>query len=116
MAQRNECLAVENRILRAQLKGRVKLSDVERATLGEIGDQLGRKGLDEVVNVARPDTILAWYRKLVARKFGGSKARRGSGRRRINREVEQLLVRMARENRDWAMTGLRGGGVGQSGV
>ena len=115
LAQRNECLAVENRILRAQLKGRVKLSDVERATLGEIGDQLGRKGLDEVVNVARPDTILAWYRKLVARKFGGSKARRGSGRRRINREVEQLLVRMARENRDWAITGLRGGALANLG-
>jgi hypothetical protein len=27
--------------------------------------------------VARPDTILAWYRKLVARKFDGSKARQG---------------------------------------
>ncbi len=37
----NEYLDVENRILRAQLKGRLKLSDAERATLGEIGDRLG---------------------------------------------------------------------------
>jgi transposase InsO family protein len=51
--------------------------------------------------VARPDTILAWYRKLVARKFDGSKVRRGPGRPRIRREVEQLIVRMASENRDW---------------
>src|SRR5947209_16565769 len=51
-----------------------------------------------------PDSILAWYRKLVARKFGGSKARRSPGRPRIRREVEQLIVRMAEE----AMTGLRG--------
>jgi len=29
--------------------------------------------------VARPDTILTWYRKLVARKFDASEARRGSG-------------------------------------
>src|SRR2546426_10570575 len=48
-----------------------------------------------------PDTILAWYRKLVARKFDGSKARRGPGRPRIDRAVEQLIVRMAEENRDW---------------
>jgi hypothetical protein len=57
------------------LKGRLKLSDVERATLGEIGHRLGRKVLGEVASVARPDTILAWYRK--------------------------LIVRMASENRDW---------------
>jgi hypothetical protein len=54
-----------------------------------------------VANVARPDTILAWYRKLVARKFDGSKARRGPGRPRIKAEVEQLIVRVAKENRDW---------------
>jgi hypothetical protein len=40
---RNEYLAAENRILKAQLKGRLKLSDAERATLGEIGHRLGRK-------------------------------------------------------------------------
>jgi hypothetical protein len=98
---RNEYLAAENRILKAKLKGRLKLSDAERATLGEIGHRLGRKVLGEVANMARPDTILAWYRKLVARKFDGSKARRGPGRPRIKREVEQLIVRMAKENRDW---------------
>jgi putative transposase len=98
---RNEYLVAENRILKVQLKGPLKLSDAERATLGEIGHRLGRKVLGEVANVARPDTILAWYRKLVARKFDGSKARRSPGRARIKREVEQLIVRMAEENRDW---------------
>jgi hypothetical protein len=105
---RNEYLAAENRILKAQLKGRLRLSDAERATLGEIGHRLGRKVLDEVANVARPDTILAWYRKLVARKFDGSKARRGPGRPRIKREVEQLIVRMAEENRDWGYDRIAG--------
>jgi putative transposase len=85
---RQEYLVAENRILKAQLKERLKLSDSERATLGEIGHRLGRKVLDEVATVARPDTILGWYRKLVARKFDGSKARRGPGRPRIKREVE----------------------------
>ena len=40
---RNEYLAAENRILKAQSKGRLKLSDAERAKLGEIGHRLGRK-------------------------------------------------------------------------
>jgi putative transposase len=90
------------------LKGRLKLSDAERATLGEIGHRLGRKVLGEVATVARPDTVLGWYRKLVARKFDGSKARRGPGRPRIAREVEQLIVRMASENRDWGYDRIAG--------
>src|SRR5215475_7630595 len=88
----NEYLAAENRVLKAQLKGRLKLSDTERARLGEIGHRLGRNALAEVATVARPDTILAWYRKLVARKFDGSEARRGSGRPRVKLELEQLIV------------------------
>jgi putative transposase len=103
-----EYLAAENRILKARLKGRLKLSDAERATLGEIGHRLGRKILSEVASVAQPDTILAWYRKLVARKFDGSKARRSPGRPRIKREVEQLIVRMAKENRDWGYDRIAG--------
>ena len=98
---RNEYLAAENRILRGQLKGRLKLSDAERAKLGEIGRRLGRKALGEVATAALPDTILAWYRRLVARKFDGSQKRRTPGRPRINREVEELIVRMAEENRSW---------------
>jgi putative transposase len=98
---RIEYLAAENRVLKAQLKGRLQLSDAERATLGEIGHRLGRKVLAEVATVARPDTILAWYRMLAARKFDGSKARRSPGRPRIKREVEQLIVRMAKENHNW---------------
>src|ERR671939_815790 len=73
----NEYLAAENRILRAQLPPRLRLSDPERATLAEIGRRLGRKALKDVACVAKPDTILAWYRRLIAQKFDGSKYRRG---------------------------------------
>jgi hypothetical protein len=34
---RNEYLVTENRILRSQIKGRLRLSDGERKALGEIG-------------------------------------------------------------------------------
>lgn len=105
---RNEYLAAENRILKVQLNGRPKLSDGDRKTLGEIGHRLGRKVLADVATIARPDTILGWYRKLVARKFDGSKARRGPGRPRIKREVEELIVRMASENRGWGYDRIAG--------
>ena len=79
----------------------MRLSDAERASLGEIGFRLGRKALSEVATVAQPDTILAWHRRLIARKFEGSRARRDRGRPRIDREVEGLIIRMAEENRSW---------------
>ena len=105
---RNEYLAAENRILKAQLKGRPDLSDAERGALGEIGRRLGRKILADIATIARPDTILGWYRKLVARKFDGSKARQYPGRPRIKREVEELILRMASENRDWGYDRIAG--------
>jgi len=98
---RNEYLAAENRILRAQIKTRLQFSDAERVTLGEIAHRLGRKSLEEIAVSAKPDTILGWYRKLIANKFDGSKARRTHGRPRINEETENLVVRMAKENPSW---------------
>src|SRR5207249_7503442 len=65
---RNEYLAAENRILRGQIKGRLLLSEGEKATLAEIGHRLGRRALEDVAATAKPDTILGWYRKLVANK------------------------------------------------
>jgi hypothetical protein len=61
--------------LKARLQPGWRLSDGERATLAEIGKRLGRKGLKQVARLAKPDTILAWYRRLVAEKFDGSKQR-----------------------------------------
>ena len=79
---RNEYLATENRILRNQLKGRLRLSNDERISLAKIGKQLGRKALEEVAQIVRPETILAWHRKLVAKKFDGT----GSGETRRRRQ------------------------------
>ena len=48
---RNEYLAAENRILRGQIKGRLLLSDAEKATLAEIAHRLKRKALEELAAV-----------------------------------------------------------------
>jgi hypothetical protein len=84
---RNEYLAAENRILRAKIKGRLQLSNGEKRTLAEIAHRLGCKALAEVATAAKPDTILRWFRKLVApslmdrhasNRLGGRGLRRGS--------------------------------------
>ena len=83
----NEYLAAENRILRAHLSARMRLSDPQCSTLAEIGKRLSRSALQQVVCVAKPDTILAWYRRLIARKFDGSKFRTSPGRPRVMRQA-----------------------------
>src|SRR6266849_3984693 len=97
----NEYLAAENRSLRAKLPSRLRLSNPERATLAEIGKRPGRRALQEVARVAKPDTILVWYRRLIARKFEGSRYGQYPGRPRIRPELEALVVRMAREYSGW---------------
>jgi putative transposase len=97
---RNTYLMVENRILRSQITGRVLLTGAERKTLAELGQQLGRKALAEVATIAQPDTILAWHRTFADQKVD-SEPRTSVGRPRIDKEVEDLVVRMARENRSW---------------
>ena len=74
---RNEYLAAENRILLEQLQGRLRLTDLQRKTLAEIGYRLGRKALAKVANIVKPETILSWYRKLVARKVRWIESTRG---------------------------------------
>jgi hypothetical protein len=98
---RNAYLGTENRILRQQMTGRVPLSDSDRLALAEIGQQLGRKVLAEIATIAKPDTILAWHRTCVAQPCDGTQPRRSIGRPRIDKALENLVVRMARENRSW---------------
>jgi putative transposase len=98
---RNEYLVTENRILRHQIKGRLRLHDGERKALVEIGQKLGKQALQEVATRVKPDTILGWHRKRVAQQFDGSPPRKAPGRPRIDEELEALVIRLAQENRSW---------------
>ena len=105
---RNEYLVVENRILRNQIKGRLRLNDGERRTLAEIGNRLGKRALEAVANIVKPETLLGWHRRLVAKKFDGSKNRQYPGRPRIATDIEELVVRLAQENKSWGYDRIAG--------
>jgi len=86
---RNAYLVAENRMLRQQINGRIPLTESDR------------KALAEIATVATPDTILAWYRQYAAQKVDTSAAPKSVGRPRMDKAVEELVLRMARENRSW---------------
>jgi putative transposase len=68
---------------------------------------IGRKGLFEISTLVTPDTLLRWYRRLIAKKYDGSKSRK-PGRPRTGVEIEELILQMARENLTWGYTRIRG--------
>ena len=103
-----EYLREENRVLREQLGSRpLRLTDAQRRRLAVRGQKLGRRVLMQVAGIVTPDTILRWYRRLVAQANGGS-ARRGRGRPMTRRDVAALVVRIAVENPQWGYTRIRG--------
>ena len=59
------------------------------------GMNLSSKVLRALDTVVTPDTLLAWHRKLIARKYDGS-AKRGPGRPRVMEEIRKLVVQPSR--------------------
>ncbi len=92
-------------MLREQLGGtKPRLNNSQRRRLAGAGKRLGRAQLRELATLAKPETILGWYRKLIARKYDGSK-NRGPGRPRTRRDIVALVIRMANENPTRGYTG-----------
>ena len=102
-------LLEENRILRAERgRRRLRLTDDQRRRLAVKGKGLGRRRLGNIAGIVTPDTILRWSRRLVAKKYDGSKTR-VPGRPRTKPDIAALVVRMANENPTWGYTRIRGG-------
>ena len=82
-------LLEENRVLRAAKPSRrLRLTDDQRRRLAVKG---------KVVGIITPDTVLRWYRRLVAKKYDGS-TRRRRGRPSTKPDIAALVVRLANEN------------------
>jgi transposase len=106
-------LKEENKILRDELlratgKQRILLTDKQRRRLAVLGKKLGRRFLGEVCGIFSPDTILGWHRRLVARKYDGSKNRGKGGRPRISNKLKQLIIDMALDNKHLGCRSLHG--------
>src|SRR5215831_18431733 len=101
-------LQTENRVLREHLDAsRLRFTDDQRVRLAAKAKHLRRRVLQEIGTIVSPDTLLAWHRRLIARKYDGQ-GRRGPGRPPVMAEIRRLVVRMAKENRDWGYTRIQG--------
>jgi putative transposase len=103
-----EFLMEENRTLHELLgRRRPTLNDQQRRRLAIKAKPIGRKVLREICSLVTPDTLRRWHKKLVARKYDGSRNRK-PGRPPVMRTIKDLIVRMARENQGWGYTRIQG--------
>jgi hypothetical protein len=102
-----EYLQEENRILCEQIGDRrLRFTDAQRRRLAAKGRAIGRGALEQIGGLVAPDTILRWYRELIAKKYDGtSKRRRGPD---TASSLQRLVVQFATENPSWGYTRIRG--------
>jgi hypothetical protein len=95
----------ENAVLRRQV-GRVRYEPADRAWFAALARIVSRRRWDEVFPVT-PATLLAWHRRLVAKKYDTS-GRRKPGRPATIPDIRQLVLRLARENPLWGHRRIQG--------
>jgi hypothetical protein len=86
---------------------RIILTYSQRMRVAAKAKRLSRKMLEQCTVLFTPDTIMRWYRKLIAEKYDGSQNRTYSGRPPIPREVVDLVIRLKQENPRWGFKKIR---------
>ncbi|MFC1452479.1 hypothetical protein ACFLSJ_03935, partial [Verrucomicrobiota bacterium] len=107
LALENDYLRAENTIMRAKLGKRVPLTDHDRRRLVRYGIRI-KDRLAAVASIVRPETLLAWNRRMKREKWTYDNRPRKPGRRPKSRETEELLVRLAEENGTWGYKRIAG--------
>ena len=105
-------LIEENRIIKNKYEAtgkRLLFNDEERLSLAEHGKPLIKAGFKDYINIVKPDTLMKWYRRLVAKKYDSSKINKTHvGRPEIKPYICKIILKMARENRTWGSERIHG--------
>jgi len=80
---------------------RIRLSNSQRMRVAAKAKRLSRKMLEQCTELFTPDTIMRWFRELVAQKYDGSQNRTSPGRPPITQEIVNLVIRFKEENPRW---------------
>ena len=84
-----------------------RFNDDQRRRLATKAKKIGRQRVKEIAAIVTPRTLLDWHQRLIAGKYDGS-VQQSPGRPSAPREVRELIVRMAAENRTWGYTRIQG--------
>jgi hypothetical protein len=102
-----EYLQEEIRVLQELLGKKPQFNDGQRQRVAIKGKRLGSKALNRFASLVTPNTLLAWHRRLVAKKHDGSSVRK-AGRPPTAGDIKELILKLARENRSWGYTRIQG--------
>ena len=80
---------------------RILLTNRQRMRVAAKAKRLSRKMLEQCTVLFTPDTVLGWFRKLIAEKYDGSENRKTVGRPRITEEIVNLVIQFKKENPRW---------------
>ena len=102
-----EYLQEEVRVLREHIdKKRIPFCDEQRSRLARKAKKLSYGKLGEIVSLVTPETLMRWHRRFVAAKYDSSTKR--IGRPRIKVDLNELIIRLAKENRGWGYGSIEG--------
>ena len=79
----------------------IRLSVSQRKRVAAKAKRLSRALLERCTELFTPDTIMRWYRDLIARKYDGSENRISPGRPPIRKEIVDLVIRFKEDNPRW---------------
>jgi len=80
---------------------RILLSNSQRMRVAAKAKKLSRKMLEQCTVLFTPDTVLGWFRNLIAEKYNGCENRGKVGRPQISQEMVNLVTRFKEENPRW---------------
>ncbi len=112
LARRIDYLHEEVAVLREALtmatgKTRIAFTPDQRRRLALKGKPLTPDERETCCHIVRPETILKWFRELVAKKYDGSSQRRAVGRPPKHNDIRALVIKLASENPGWGYTRIR---------
>ena len=77
---------------------RILLTNSQRMRIAAKAKKLSRKMLEQCTVLFTPDTVLGWFRNLIAEKYNGCENRGKIGRPQISQEIIILVIRLKEEN------------------
>ena len=101
LALRPQLLVLQRQIYRAQF------TETDRTILALLSGVFDRRRLGKVFLIVRPDTVIAWHRRLVARHWTQTPTAK-RGRPPIEPELRRLIIRLAADNPNWGHRRIHG--------